>query len=111
MGETSLCRLLDCIKECGAAAAFLGYGRKEGNGRLCGEAVRDLTTQCVCTAARHLTGALDIVACGGVLTPRDAVEKIDAGARLVQLASGLVFAGPALAGKCVDAVAAHRATL
>ena len=105
----ALCRQLDCLVEGGASAVFLGYGRPDGHGRLCGDAVRDLTTQTVRAAARHLTGSLDIVACGGVLTPSDAVEKIDAGARLVQLSSGLIFGGPALPGRCADAVAAHRA--
>lgn len=45
--------------------------------------------------ARQLTD-LPLVAAGGIMTPADAVERIRAGAQLLQLYSGLVYSGPAL---------------
>jgi len=36
------------------------------------------------------------VAVGGIMTPKDAQEKLAAGATLVQLYSGLIFKGPGL---------------
>jgi dihydroorotate dehydrogenase len=37
---------------------------------------------------------------GGILCGGDAQAKIEAGAKLVQLYSGLIYAGPALIGDC-----------
>jgi dihydroorotate dehydrogenase len=37
-----------------------------------------------------------VIASGGVMTPDDAVEKLDAGATLVQLYTWLIYAGPGL---------------
>jgi dihydroorotate dehydrogenase len=42
-----------------------------------------------------------IIAAGGVMRGDDARAKLDAGAQLVQLYSGLVYRGPALVGECV----------
>jgi dihydroorotate dehydrogenase len=44
---------------------------------------------------------LPIVASGGILTPDDALEALDDGARLVELYEGLVYGGPALPGRIV----------
>jgi len=42
---------------------------------------------------------------GGVLSGRQAQEKMQAGADAVQLYTGLIYRGPALVGECVRAVA------
>jgi dihydroorotate dehydrogenase len=39
---------------------------------------------------------LKIVAVGGICSAEDAIEKLDAGAVLVQIYSGLVYSGPGL---------------
>ncbi|MCT4642889.1 MAG: dihydroorotate dehydrogenase (quinone) [Bacteriovoracaceae bacterium] len=39
---------------------------------------------------------LTIIGCGGVITKEDALEKLDAGADLIQLISGMIFNGPHL---------------
>jgi dihydroorotate dehydrogenase len=39
---------------------------------------------------------LPVIGAGGILAPRDAQRLFDAGASLVQLYTGLVYAGPAL---------------
>ena len=43
-----------------------------------------------------LQGALPIIAVGGIMCAADAREKIEAGASLVQIYSGLVYRGPDL---------------
>ncbi|XLM22652.1 quinone-dependent dihydroorotate dehydrogenase, partial [Chromobacterium piscinae] len=48
----------------------------------------------------ELDGALPIIGVGGILSGNDAVEKLDAGASLVQLYSGLIYRGPELVGEC-----------
>ncbi len=44
-----------------------------------------------------------IIAAGGIETPQDARDFLAAGARLVQVASGFVYAGPGLAARIVKA--------
>ena len=51
-----------------------------------------------------LDGALPIIGVGGILSGEDAREKIDAGAALVQLYTGLIYRGPALVAECVAAL-------
>jgi dihydroorotate dehydrogenase len=51
--------------------------------------------------------AVPIIGVGGILSGRDAKAKIDAGARLVQLYSGLIYRGPALVRECADALRAR----
>ncbi|HUR26961.1 MAG TPA: dihydroorotate dehydrogenase (quinone), partial [Planctomycetota bacterium] len=47
--------------------------------------------------ARRTRGELPLVGVGGILTPEDAVERLRAGAHLIQLYTGLIYAGPFLA--------------
>jgi dihydroorotate dehydrogenase len=48
-----------------------------------------------------------IIGVGGILSGRDAVAKIEAGATLVQLYTGLIYRGPALVGECARALRDH----
>ncbi len=41
-------------------------------------------------------GALPIMGVGGIMSPRDAIEKINAGATLVQIYTGMIYYGPSL---------------
>jgi dihydroorotate dehydrogenase len=52
--------------------------------------------------------ACPIIAAGGIRTPEQAVQMLDAGAKLVELGAGLVFAGPGLPGRIVHLLQ-HRA--
>jgi dihydroorotate dehydrogenase len=51
---------------------------------------------------------IGIIGVGGILDGGDAAEKIDAGAALVQLYSGMVYRGPALIAECVDEIRRQR---
>nr|WP_199038329.1 quinone-dependent dihydroorotate dehydrogenase [Dyella sp. ASV24] len=51
---------------------------------------------------------LDIIGVGGILDGNNAAEKIDAGASLVQIYSGMVYRGPTLIAECVDAIRHQR---
>jgi dihydroorotate dehydrogenase len=72
-------------------------------GGLSGRPLRERATEAIRVLARELDGALPIIGCGGILSGEDAKEKIDAGAALVQLYTGLIFRGPALVAECVRA--------
>jgi len=60
------------------------------------------------TLSAHLRGALPIIGVGGILSGADAVEKLRAGASLVQMYTGLVYRGPCLVAECRRAIAQWR---
>jgi dihydroorotate dehydrogenase len=51
---------------------------------------------------------MPIIGVGGILSGADAVEKIEAGASLVQLYTGLLYRGPALVSECARAIKDRR---
>jgi dihydroorotate dehydrogenase len=54
--------------------------------------------------AKALPRTIPIIGVGGTMTGADAASSIEAGASLVQLYTGLVYAGPELVRECVDAI-------
>ena len=76
--------------------------------RLSGAPLKERALSALRTAAEHLDGALPLIASGGILSENDVVERLDAGALLVQLFSGFIFHGPLFTADCADA-AAHWA--
>ncbi|MBK9160893.1 MAG: quinone-dependent dihydroorotate dehydrogenase [Nitrosomonadales bacterium] len=83
-------------------------GLPHGNetGGLSGAPVRDKSTAVIRALAAELNGTLPIIGVGGILKGADAVEKMQAGAALVQLYSGLIYRGPELADECCAAIRA-----
>lgn len=72
-------------------------------GGLSGAPLFDRSTAVVRELVQSLAGELPVIAAGGVLNGRNATAKLDAGADLVQIYSGLVFRGPELVRECVQA--------
>lgn len=50
-------------------------------------------------------GRVPVVSVGGIMTPEDARRRLDSGAALIQVYTGLVYAGPALTRRIVKALA------
>jgi dihydroorotate dehydrogenase len=48
--------------------------------------------------------AFPIIGVGGVFTPSDAMEKLDAGADLVQVYTGFIYEGPGMVKKINQAI-------
>lgn len=65
-------------------------------GGLSGAPVREKSTLVIQQLSQRLQGSLPIIGVGGILSGADAVEKIAAGADLVQVYSGLIYKGPTL---------------
>jgi dihydroorotate dehydrogenase len=65
-------------------------------GGLSGAPLRSLSTAMVRKIATRTQRRLPVIGVGGVACARDAQEKLDAGACLVQLYTGLIYEGPAL---------------
>ncbi len=76
--------------------AVKGMKNAEETGGLSGAPVRNQSTIIIQQLSKQLQGALPIIGVGGILSGADAVEKIAAGASLVQVYSGLIYKGPAL---------------
>ena len=51
-----------------------------------------------------------LIASGGIMSEQDAVQRLQAGARLVQLYTGFVYQGPTLLRRCITAAAAAATT-
>ena len=73
-------------------------------GGLSGAPLTRRATETIASLAQQLQGSMPIIGVGGIMTAADAVEKIQAGAALVQLYSGLVYSGPALVRECIEAL-------
>jgi dihydroorotate dehydrogenase len=72
-------------------------GRHAGEaGGLSGPPVRARATDMLRIAHRLAGGKLTLIGCGGIDTGEHALEKIRAGASLVQLYTGFAYAGPAI---------------
>lgn len=71
-------------------------------GGLSGLPLFNTSTQLVRTLANILQGRIPIIASGGILTGDDAIEKLEAGASLVQIYTGLIYRGPKLIKEISD---------
>ena len=78
-----------------------GVRYAEQQGGLSGAPVYEASTAVVAQLAAALAGEVPIIGVGGILDGRQARAKLEAGASLVQLYSGLVYRGPELVGESV----------
>lgn len=81
--------------------------RGQETGGLSGRPLRDKSTAIIAHISRHAGDRLPVIGVGGVFDPEDARAKLDAGARLVQVYTGMVYRGPAIAGAIVRGLAAR----
>ncbi|WP_049721559.1 quinone-dependent dihydroorotate dehydrogenase [Gilvimarinus polysaccharolyticus] len=77
-------------------------------GGLSGAPVRDKSTVVIAALAKILNGRIPIIGVGGIDSAEAAVEKMAAGASLIQVYSGFIYKGPALIKECAQAVAQYR---
>jgi dihydroorotate dehydrogenase len=75
------------------------FGDQQGG--LSGAPLFEASTAVVAALAKSLQNELPIIAAGGVFDGRQARAKLDAGAKLVQIYSGLIYRGPALVREAV----------
>lgn len=80
-----------------------GVPHAEETGGLSGAPLFQSSTAVVSKLATALAGEVPIVAAGGVVDGAKAKAKLDAGAQLVQIYSGLIYRGPELVKACVTA--------
>ncbi len=76
-----------------------------GEGGLSGKPLRQRSTEVVRYLHRKSGGAFPIIGAGGIHSPEDAQEKLQAGASLIQLYTGFIYEGPGLIRRIKKALA------
>jgi dihydroorotate dehydrogenase len=87
--------------------AVKGMAHADEAGGLSGKPVFTASNRVIRALKAELGDALPIIGVGGILSGADAQAKVDAGAALVQLYSGLIYRGPALIRECADRLRAQ----
>ena len=72
-------------------------------GGLSGAPILGKSTAVLASFRERLAGKVVLIGAGGIASAGDARRKVDAGAALVQLYTGLIYRGPALVRECVSA--------
>jgi dihydroorotate dehydrogenase len=68
-----------------------------GAGGLSGVPLREKNTSLLQYITERTQGAIPLIASGGIFTAADAKEKMAAGATLLQVWTGFIYEGPAIA--------------
>jgi dihydroorotate dehydrogenase len=88
--------------------AVKGLPHAEEAGGLSGRPVFEASNRVIRLLRAALGAGFPIVGVGGVMSGADAAAKIEAGADMVQVYTGLIYRGPALVGEAAQAVKALR---
>ncbi|MFY9241795.1 MAG: quinone-dependent dihydroorotate dehydrogenase [Polaribacter sp.] len=67
-----------------------------GNGGVSGKPIKNQSTKVIKYLADNSNKSFPIIGVGGIHSEKDALEKIDAGADLVQIYTGFIYEGPSL---------------
>ncbi len=104
--DSQLLDIIDIIKETGIAGVIatnttisregLTSKDKEETGGLSGKPLTKRATEVIRFLSDKSNKAFPIIGVGGIMTPEDAIEKLEAGASLVQLYTGFIYEGPQL---------------
>ncbi|MDR0563873.1 MAG: quinone-dependent dihydroorotate dehydrogenase [Azoarcus sp.] len=83
----------------------VGLPHAQQEGGLSGAPLMEASTSVLRQLSQALAGEIPIIASGGVLDGAAARAKLDAGASLVQVFTGLIYRGPGIVRECVRATA------
>ena len=76
-------------------------------GGLSGRPVSHISTQILQQFSDQLDGKVALIGVGGIDSGAKAVKKVEAGAELVQLYSGLIYKGPGLVQSCIQSIGGY----
>lgn len=79
----------------------LKYGDERGG--LSGAPLTKRATELIASLVKELRDEIPVIGVGGIMTAADAKEKMQVGAAMIQLYSGLIYAGPKLVRECIEA--------
>lgn len=103
MADIFIAEKMDCViatnttlnRQLVADSPFVGEA-----GGLSGKPLRMQSTEIIKQMRALLKNKMPIIGCGGISSADDAQEKIDAGADLIQIYTGLIYRGPILIEQC-----------
>lgn len=75
-----------------------------GDGGMSGKPLTDRSTEVIRYIAMKSKKAFPIIGVGGIMSPQDAIDKLEAGADLVQVYTGFIYNGPATARQINKAI-------
>lgn len=75
-----------------------------GAGGLSGRPLTQRSTEVIRYLHKQSGGSIPIVGVGGIFSPEDALEKLAAGASLLQLYTGFIYEGPALVRRINESI-------
>ncbi|GFD97125.1 quinone-dependent dihydroorotate dehydrogenase [Tenacibaculum mesophilum] len=78
-----------------------------GNGGVSGQPVKDRSTKVIQYLTDNSNKAFPIIGVGGIHSEKDALEKLKAGADLVQIYTGFIYEGPSLVKRINKAILAE----
>ncbi|MGY5851338.1 quinone-dependent dihydroorotate dehydrogenase [Salegentibacter sp. F14] len=106
LSDSQLLDIIDIVKNTGIAGVIatnttisregIHSKHKEEIGGLSGMPLKDRATEVIRFLSEKSNKAFPIIGVGGIHSPEDALEKLDAGASLVQLYTGFIYEGPGL---------------
>jgi dihydroorotate dehydrogenase len=82
----------------------LRSNHKEESGGLSGSSLRARSEAVLHQTVKRVNGAVPIVSVGGIMNPDDAKKRLDMGAALIQIYTGLVYRGPGLVQEILRAL-------
>jgi dihydroorotate dehydrogenase len=72
---------------------------KNEKGGLSGTPLKNRSTEVISLIHKYSKGKVPIIGVGGIMSPKDAIEKLNAGASLIQVYTGFIYNGPSFAYK------------
>ena len=78
-----------------------------GTGGVSGKVLAKRSTEVIRYLHQKSNGAFPIVGVGGIFSAEDAIEKLEAGASLIQVYSGMIYEGPGLIKKIKKGLLAY----
>lgn len=79
-----------------------------GNGGLSGLPIRERSTEIIRYISNKTQQRLPIIGVGGIMSPQDALEKLEAGASLIQVYTGFIYEGPGIVNSINKAILKSR---
>ncbi len=116
LNEAQLRDIIDIVKETGIAGVIATNTTVDRTGLksdpalvnqaggLSGKPLRERSTEVIRFLVEESGGAFPVIGVGGIHSPEDALEKLGAGASLVQLWTGFIYEGPGLVKKINEAL-------
>ena len=77
-------------------------------GGLSGAPLKDRSNEVIRFIYKNSNGSIPIIGVGGIMSSNDALEKIKAGASLVQLYTGFIYSGPTLVKQINKSILNYR---